>query len=173
MGEFMKKLIVGLMALSSLTAYANEGSLVAKIENRKTNAEVRYYRNNNQVVLTHFEQGAETTLKTIEIKLSSNEIKIDGDNSTVFPILRATTSATEDAYEWCFTPQEPVQRQPYDYYASPAGGFYKGPLILITTPLCAVLPVIPSLVGAAMLPVDGVISVVGILNVAGLNLVAS
>ena len=144
----------------STAAFDNEETLISIIQNRRTDQEVRYYRKNNNMVFKLYEQGQETILKEVTIEKSANEVRIRGKRDFSFPILSSTFKASGEAYDWCFNTVSFDDSLPAAY----AGIYALGVGIAATMSLCAVLPGMPAVLGIALLPVDGVVTAIGLLS---------
>lgn len=159
----MKKLVVGIVALLSLSAFAQNGTKkIAQIKERGTDRTLVYTQDGKNLIFTVKDGSFSEDIKTLKYQISAKTLELAGDNDTYkFEFLSKMKNASSDAYHWCWTVKNPSRGEFPDFTYAPAGygAILFGVGLVVTVPLCAVVPGVPFILGAILSPIDGVITV--------------
>ncbi len=154
----MKKLLVGLLALGSISSFAMQSSISEKGTNRK----LIYSQVENEIVLKLSDSNGLKELKRLRISNSDDEVSLIGDIDTYsFQVFKASKDITSAGYDWCFTNkinmyelEDPMER----WFAAQAEPAFASILTPASLPLCATLPAVPVIAGALLFPIDALIT---------------
>jgi hypothetical protein len=155
----MKKLLIGLLALSSISAFAATNE-ISRVSERNSNRELVYSQNETTLIFSLKQNGIEREIKRLDFDINNNELTINGDsNRYQFNFLKKMTRASGKAYKWCWTDSS-VHQEGGGSLLVPAtsGAFIAIVGAIPTMALCAVGPGVPFILGVLAAPIDGMIT---------------
>ncbi len=131
------------------------GVFLARVKEKHSHRSIIYSATDTDIVISLFSRGVVQELKSLPISTSESTITLKGTKDKYsFNILKGLVGATADAYDWCFTENDGINMAPA---LIGAYAFFFG--AVATIPLCAILPVVPTIAGGLLTPIDAVITV--------------
>ena len=146
----MKKIIAGILILA-FSAQSFAFTEIASIKERNSQRVLLYGHDENSLVFKIKTGDLEQTIKKLDIeRTESGLISLRSRNANYhFEMIQGLTEASRKAYRWCYD---------FDNGVHQLGLIALGAGALVTLSLCAILPGTPFLLGVALLPVDGAIT---------------
>ena len=150
-----------LLAILTISSSAFASDEVSRIQERGSQRVLTYSRDNNNLIFALDNGYNIKEIKRLNVNIINNVLEILGDADVYhLNIFYSLGVAAIGSYDWCFTDQRFNNNFESDFVRWLTG--MRAPAFFslatpITFPLCVTLPGIPLILGAILIPVDGLI----------------